>query len=221
MLFLFQVAFDDDLPKLLCCDCSQQINQFFSFKQACLRSNEILRKCIIDLKDDQQLNVPLLPVHIDLVTENVEITNVSNTEYYCESIKQNEGNIQLEDQELNKNLKCNHCPDEFELENDLEIHLICHPQDRTNILCTKCNKTFTNLRMLKRHVRIHMTNKPFSCEMCNKKFAENFALTKHLRKHRGERRHLCTLCGKSFYEANVLSVHMRTHTGLQYFYNVP
>lgn len=199
---------DDELPKLLCCDCVDQINQFFRFKQSCLQSNEILRKYLIDLKD-QQLNFPLIkyledskfPQQIDEQKESVEITEATVD------------NIELEEKDITQKFKCLHCTEEFELENDLEIHLICHPEDSTNILCTICLKTFTNIRMLKRHVRIHMTNKPFACDMCNKKFTENSALTKHLRKHRGERRHLCTLCGKSFYEANVLSVHMRTHTG--------
>lgn len=77
--------------------------------------------------------------------------------------------------------KCNHS---FELESDLEIHMITH-QVLHELKCPKCLKSFDNIKNLKRHLNIHMTNKPYKCNICNKCFAAPGARSRHLRVHTG------------------------------------
>lgn len=230
-----QATINDGLPLLLCTECSQLINQSYVFKQQCIRSDEILRQYISELKSQEvelQLSEYLKTEMVDFIkAEKEDASQKQSTEFINND---NSDNLDISDNELivhkqtkstksatTKKLKngennfaftCKVCGEGFELIEDLDIHMICHPTD-DKIVCTMCQKEFADVKVLKRHVRIHMKNKPFNCEVCNKGFAESGSLTRHLRKHRGEKRHLCTVCGKGFYEANVLSVHMRTHTG--------
>lgn len=56
--------------------------------------------------------------------------------------------------------KCNICSETFDLDCDLQTHMIAHPEDKKPF-CTLCQKQFKDLRVLKRHVRTHFKKKPF------------------------------------------------------------
>lgn len=55
---------------------------------------------------------------------------------------------------------CEICSEGFNIDDDLQIHMIAHPEN-SDPTCSLCNKQFNSLKVLKRHVRIHMNNKPF------------------------------------------------------------
>lgn len=96
--------------------------------------------------------------------------------------------------------------------------MMSHPKD-LDFICEVCNKAFSEQRILKRHLKIHMENKPHQCDQCEMSFAESSNLTKHKKKHTGELRnikgkpHLCSVCGRAFKWASSLSKHMKYHTG--------
>lgn len=171
---------------MLCTQCIEQIKQFYVFKETCQQADVFLRQYISEI-NKKQLEVPN---PIDLELEKTDIYLIDPETYNCTV-----------------------CNETFDLQNDLDIHMIGHPDDDDQLTCTKCQKKFLTVKNLKRHVKIHMTIKPHKCKNCSRSFADRGGLTKHARKHVGDKRHLCPICGKSFYEANVLAVHIRTHTG--------
>lgn len=63
-------------------------------------------------------------------------------------------------QEAASLLKCTVCLESFDLDCDLETHMIAHPENNKAV-CTLCKKQFKDLKVLKRHVRIHLKKKPF------------------------------------------------------------
>uniref|UniRef100_A0AAZ3R4F7 C2H2-type domain-containing protein n=1 Tax=Oncorhynchus tshawytscha TaxID=74940 RepID=A0AAZ3R4F7_ONCTS len=73
-------------------------------------------------------------------------------------------------------------------------------------------KTFTQLRYLVEHERVHSGEYPYQCSVCQAKFNKANSLTIHSRKHTGEKPFLCWQCGKSYKDRGNLSMHMGTHS---------
>uniref|UniRef100_A0AAY4AAM5 C2H2-type domain-containing protein n=1 Tax=Denticeps clupeoides TaxID=299321 RepID=A0AAY4AAM5_9TELE len=48
--------------------------------------------------------------------------------------------------------------------------------------CPQCEKRFSLHHQLKKHLRFHSGERPFSCSYCGKKFAEKSYLRLHLQK---------------------------------------
>ena len=118
---------------------------------------------------------------------------------------------------------------------DSSGHQRSHTVD-SYVTCTVCGKSL-HRGSIKRHMRIHAAERPYSCDeydktvthsntlkdhtrrrtcsVCNKQFASSFSLKRHLRIHSGLHPYCCEVCQKKFtYSAN-LTVHMRTHSDEQ------
>ncbi|KAM6939490.1 uncharacterized protein FYW49_007214 [Xenentodon cancila] len=55
--------------------------------------------------------------------------------------------------------------------------------------------------------------KRYICHTCGKEFLRNHTLKRHLVIHLGERPYKCFICGKGFTQGGNLKTHMKTHTG--------
>ena len=86
-----------------------------------------------------------------------------------------------------------------------------HSTDK-QLVCSYCNKEFTEKSYLIRHVRIHTGETPFECHICERKFGDKSALTQHIRTHTGEKPYTCDVCGRSFTTSSSLKQHKYTHT---------
>lgn len=70
--------------------------------------------------------------------------------------------------------------------------------------CRLCDKKFPNLRALKGHNRVHLTNSsggsnaPYRCNMCPHFSSDKSALIRHMRTHNGDRPYECGLCHYAF-----------------------
>ncbi|XP_044733477.1 zinc finger protein 501-like [Chrysoperla carnea] len=111
---------------------------------------------------------------------------------------------------------CNQCEESFELQIDLEIHVLKH-QKFDHLVCPKCKRTFEKERNLKKHLNIHMVNKPYKCKFCDKTFAGAGDRNRHLRIHTGEKSYICSSCGKQFPDSSGLWRHMKHHIGEKKF----
>ena len=72
-------------------------------------------------------------------------------------------------------------------------------------------KSFSELRVLRCHIKMHTDEKPYLCNQCSLSFSQKGNLDIHIKKHTGEKPHCCQKCPKTFLQKAVLKVHMRSH----------
>lgn len=99
---------------------------------------------------------------------------------------------------------------------DVEIDPKKHVITKDNFSCGKCNRVFTSVLYLARHIKRvcpDMSQRKWKCDRCSKAFRHPFGLQQHIYTHTGERPHKCQQCSKAFYSANDLRRHERTHSG--------
>ncbi|KAG8007147.1 hypothetical protein GBF38_023306 [Nibea albiflora] len=111
-------------------------------------------------------------------------------------------------------LKCDICGKDFNKKANLRKHVRVHTGEKP-FTCTVCGKAYKQQSNLKTHIRqIHTGEKPYTCTVCGKAFARSTNLKAHIRYiHSDERPHLCKICGKGFTLLSELKSHTRTHTG--------
>ncbi|CAH1776335.1 unnamed protein product [Owenia fusiformis] len=79
--------------------------------------------------------------------------------------------------------KCEYCDREFGLLSAKYNHEhICKSRDeRIEIKCSICQKSFPCQRYLKKHMHIHK-NLKVKCMLCHKHFSNKFSLKRHMKK---------------------------------------
>uniref|UniRef100_A0A4W4EEL1 Ovo-like zinc finger 1b n=1 Tax=Electrophorus electricus TaxID=8005 RepID=A0A4W4EEL1_ELEEL len=84
--------------------------------------------------------------------------------------------------------------------------------------CPICHKTFSNTRMIKRHLRSHSDFRRYPCEYCGKGFNDTFDLKRHVRTHTGVRPFKCSMCDKAFTQRCSLESHLKKIHGVSQQY---
>jgi KRAB domain-containing zinc finger protein len=87
-------------------------------------------------------------------------------------------------------------------------------QNNKKVICSLCNKLFSNKNNLKTHISsIHNKNLPFFCPYsnCSKKYPNKTKLEAHIRTHKGIKPFQCEKCGKKFNENGNLKSHLNKH----------
>lgn len=135
----------------------------------CIKSQNTLQNladCKLDL-DEQQFNL-LDYLKTDNSTQSVDLILTNEVDAIAELalLKDTDEDVKVETLERSK-LQCTICLENFDLECDLETHMIAHPDDNNKAVCTLCKKQFKNLKILRRHVRIHLKKKPFEVNRCH------------------------------------------------------
>lgn len=111
--------------------------------------------------------------------------------------------------------RCLVCNETFKEKLLLESHMQDHKNqlDETSIDCIYCEKPYSKLSNLIRHLKTHEENKTHSCNVCQKTFAMGQDLIDHLNRHKGFNPHTCSICDKSYMQLSKLRSHMKTHSG--------
>ncbi|KAL0114527.1 hypothetical protein PUN28_011664 [Cardiocondyla obscurior] len=114
----------------------------------------------------------------------------------------------------NKQLKefiCIFCKDEFATYEELTNHMDAKKNERNQIICCACQKTFAEKRYLKYHQRCHSDRTKFTCDICTKKYTRLDNLTRHNVLHVNPDKFRCTICNKTFTRKDLLNKHRKSH----------
>ncbi|XP_061576236.1 histone-lysine N-methyltransferase PRDM9-like [Cololabis saira] len=100
---------------------------------------------------------------------------------------------------------------------------------RKRYICHTCGREFPRNPALKRHLVIHLGERPFKCFICGRGFTQDGNLKTHMKTHKGELHkwtlveekkkveeppvtaHICGKCGMNFPEKQQLDEHRETH----------
>ncbi|KAJ4425689.1 hypothetical protein ANN_27885 [Periplaneta americana] len=107
--------------------------------------------------------------------------------------------------------ECDICGTYFSKFNILKRHILMHMVERP-FRCRICGKFFRKKCDLKRHERQH-TEKAFECKFCGKWFSYFGNLKGHKCQNSDEKPFKCNVCGKCFRKKCDLKRHERQHTG--------
>ena len=89
-------------------------------------------------------------------------------------------------------------------------------EEKKEYQCDKCNKTFSLIQNLKRHIStIHeVTAKMFQCTLCEKSFSRKYELMMHINgAHEKIKKFQCDVCSKGFARKDVFKDHIKIHLG--------
>ncbi|XP_020813864.1 zinc finger protein 37 homolog [Drosophila serrata] len=81
---------------------------------------------------------------------------------------------------------CSHCGNGFRTQGGLTSHeRACQRQEPVeNRQCKECQKIFSSVTQLKRHMGVHSTKEPIRCARCHRKFFDESIYSAHLERHK-------------------------------------
>ncbi|KAG1661824.1 Zinc finger protein 133 [Nymphon striatum] len=109
-----------------------------------------------------------------------------------------------------KLFKCNRCEKEFSEKKILDKHSLTHKINK----CSICDESFNLKKKLIKHLfQVHNVRTPakknHSCDICDKVFTRPSYLNKHLRYHDGKDPVKCKFCKRKFISTNALEAHYK------------
>lgn len=109
---------------------------------------------------------------------------------------------------------CTHpgCKKSFMKPHKLRLHQATHNQNNSKIFqCDKCDKKFTEMEYLKKHLFRHLGIKSFECTLCPARFSVKAGLESHMTTHTNEKKFACEECPAKFTKVQTLKLHMKIH----------
>uniref|UniRef100_A0A8D8X3P4 Zinc finger protein 26 n=1 Tax=Cacopsylla melanoneura TaxID=428564 RepID=A0A8D8X3P4_9HEMI len=87
-------------------------------------------------------------------------------------------------------------------------------EDNTTYHCPVCDKTFSKLKSLKRHILMHTSKNPVRCGYCGQFYLDVARLARHIRLRHSTNKmpyHDCDLCNKRYMSLHKFEIHKRKH----------
>ncbi|KAJ2944199.1 hypothetical protein O0L34_g18177 [Tuta absoluta] len=111
---------------------------------------------------------------------------------------------------------CQICDKNFQLEENLELHLASHIKSETNnYKCLYCEKKFSYRLLLLQHEKSHLDTGRFKCFTCEMTYDSRSRLSQHIKTHSKVKDYICQYCGKEFQRLNSIKRHVRVCHGGQ------
>ncbi|XP_045408580.1 zinc finger protein 345-like [Lemur catta] len=108
--------------------------------------------------------------------------------------------------------KCGECGKTFTWLRGLHMHRRIHTEGKL-YPCTECGKAFIRHAEITQYQGLHSKEKPYECTECGKVFSQKTSLFQHLKIHTRKKPHQCSKCGRCFSRRSVLMKHQSLHTG--------
>lgn len=171
--FLFnQISEDDELPKKMCLNCVSEMNQAFSFKQKCERSEETLLTLLKQTK-------PIGAIHDGWLKSSRQKTEIKNS-IRIEKVEVYE--VEADESDLTEGkieVKLKHEPTQKSI--DIVNDFIAETTLKFN--CSDCKATFSSKRSLSLHINSRKCMQlNYECDICHKVFIKKRYLIRHLQR---------------------------------------
>ena len=115
--------------------------------------------------------------------------------------------------EMNSTLKyeCTSCTMRFESKLSRKNHVRRIHHKKTFYKCDICEKVYSKVESIKRHIIYLHGRLRVKCELCDKTFGEPRIVKSHMeRVHDKITRHKCSSCEKGFYDLKDLRIHFQS-----------
>lgn len=191
----------------MCFICQTFLDSFDRFKQKCLENDVVFRQhhqfcfagedIIVNTGEDSSDQVRNIKLEIEGQEIEPEIMDVQ-----CNDLPH--------DKPKNQKISCTECGKMIS-KNNIMVHMATHKQTKARFPCIHCDKDFTDLNNLKKHVNTHTRDLIYPCDICGKTFDRTDTLGKHRKiMHSDERNHICSVCGKGYALKQSLTQHMKS-----------
>ncbi|KAG4077109.1 hypothetical protein HA402_016096 [Bradysia odoriphaga] len=176
----------DGLPSQICIECLGTLRQSVQFKQQCENAYETLKSMLgVSIESTKPLEEPGVVESDagDAIESDSSDHLYTDTRVDTQHCGPNEKSIQTEDICF---YPCEMCELKFFKEEALKEHRLLHKNKETGFKCRNCDRNYTRLSHLRRHINaahpeVNISGKldDIYCKQCDKHFTRH----EHLRRH--------------------------------------
>lgn len=188
---------DEKLPQNICEKCATIVENFYNFKENCIKNEKLLMN--------------ILENQVKVEQENVNLDNSWNASdgesYHGADVKDDTSKVETD------MIECKICS-KLIPKKSIQNHQSRHAKPLKH-KCSICSKTFKEPNELARHrLRFHHLIESVQCHVCQLTFQIQAQLDYHLKRH-FKKQSICDICGKIYYNAAKLKRHKIVHTKLE------
>lgn len=175
----------DGLPGQICIECVDTLRQSIQFKQQCENAYETLKSVLgVSIESASSFDLGVVDSDTGDAVESDSSDHLhTDTRIEPQHCGPNEKSIQTEDICF---YPCEMCELKFFKEEALKEHRLMHKNTETGFKCRNCDRNYTRLSHLRRHINaahpeVNISGKlnDIYCKQCDKHFTRH----EHLRRH--------------------------------------
>ncbi|XP_055614074.1 transcription factor grauzone-like [Uranotaenia lowii] len=200
--------------RYVCEECNVEFEQFHVFQRHCMQTHQ--KEGYITCCGIRHRKRSVLYQHVQHVLNPEAFKCDICGKTYKNRFGYNRHKKESHATEEERAFKCHRCPKSFIRERALEKHLSDHETlDSGSAKCDTCGKCFSNLNILKNHIKYrHVKQMEYICDVCSKGFYMRSTFLTHRKTHElpaEELRKQCPICSKWCKNHDYWKVHVRRH----------